>query len=1673
MMDRNYPSSSFADTLAPPAQTVASWAYDRSSANIKPSPSYGAVQLDTELLQRQSYTSTHQLPTYTTSHHPAAAGALDSSGSTSETSIMSFLSAMESRSLQAGPVGASLLPPFRPPSWPAGTNSSTTELYLTGALPSTATFPSPAALSSYQHTGAFPSRSYATNPSLTLQDPAFSTSANGLFSHHDPLLHLKSSQTVLPSALTFNHLSAPALGSPLPVQSSTYRSAQESAPHLLQPQFSLLPSPHGAPQTYGAPVFSGTIERALQRECSVIKHHQRPSSSNTVSEQLTSSQHSLQGYFGSSSEADVSYQQDPSRQTPVSCSPSTGADTSQGVNSTPQPKTDPVSQAYSSTSVTKAKDSSSKLASHSSGAGESHNPSQNLTRGSPEHYSSPGQKQNSVITNQSVLLPSLMSSTLSQTYITSSTQSQPSHSTSDKMSSLYKGLPSLSSQSENVASVSQALVYPSSPGLSQEQEAQFGAQLQSLCQGNLSESYPTPHSQGAPNVTYQSQSQGQTSVTQSQSYVTGQSLNSSYPPTCGQSLPISNPMQAYALMQASVEGKTHNTLSQQHTQSQKYILSSPLPSYSSTAQALQNNVRSSVQDIKPSYGKQKLEELPIQDLEALQQSSMEVPAANDSMVAHNNVVYVVSKMDDRQKTQSVIRSNSRSDDQLIGLGHPNAAQIKDERMSSLSQQHIQLSIANDQETNSMKTTNSSIVSLHVPLSSEQLKQHSLLLKPSESHQQNHQNHIQVQNQSPAAHTQFITIPSTQVLIEHNQMILLQQPSAPHGQNPSKVLSLQGIQPAHGLGSVHVQYLQMDRELLGPSVSESQSQQGTEVSERSSGCSDSSKHLLPSKDHYCQPANQQLSDAKNHFALNSICFSDSMLLADERNILSNVDDILAATVAACGVTPHDFIKATSSAEAEMASPVESKSHFQTVDITHVSPSFSTAQPPIITNTNSHTMTMTLNGAQMAADCQSGHQSNSSELDTNGDGGSSENDYHLAGQVYEASVLQNTIKESTNCIKTEDGLAECSGSEDFTKKKARSKSLTKSVGPDEDGGQTKAKRSGQAKRQNSRGSDISSPSASNSVYDGCPQQERIRQKIREVEEKQPEIKTGFIGSFLDFLKSGPKQQYSPSPARTVSRPRKPCSSSKPSLCTMPTLHPKLPSLTGPLIPQEGHGGSSQQKRLEEDLQKNLETLPSFSSDEEENTGKNQALRNSISSALSSLDESSDRKPMTENTVPTSVMKPVQTPSMPYAAPEPCMKQVAAPTQTANTTAGGTAFPAQGGSKATPPGQLAVQLRSVAIEGLTDEELSDSGGEGMYRERDEFVVRNEDIENLKVTMRTGTEPPAIWKVQKALLQKFVPELRDGKRVFSATNSYLGYFGDAKTMYQRVYVKFLDTVNKREYVRVCSRKPRCKPMNSLRSSQSRAPAEKEEEVQKPRPKQLKPRAEPPPKKRRKWKEFSPTASGSSAEEGDEDDDLNPPVPFASRFLNTRTMKETFKSFVELLVSVALDEDVLTALERANDELLLPHMKRVDGMITDNRKRLLPKLHMGQLLKTALDSFPEISVVTELKKDGETPAFKVRLSGKAYNKKTMKSYKMPNKVPQEYTVDQQKTQWFSLYHSLQHYKYHTYLMCKDEIASLRVQAGELRQEETVQKCLQNGAWVEGLFDRFGELINQVQQVCR
>ncbi|XP_074773910.1 glutamine and serine-rich protein 1 isoform X3 [Athene noctua] len=1739
---------------------------------------------------------------------------MHSAGSnTKETSsVMNFLSAIESRTAQAVSSGSTLLPQFRAPSWQTGMHSSTaTELFVTGALPTSGTFPPTSALSAYQHPNTFSSRNFATTPSLTLQDTTFSATSNGLLTTHDPLLQIKTSQGTVPTALTFDRLGSSVLSTSIPPQSSTYRSAQESAPHLLQPQFSLLPSTLGGAQqvsqAYSTSVFTGStasIDRALQRECSVIKHHQRPSSTQSVQAQLTVSQHSLHSYLTSTSGVNF---QDTSRHSALSCSPV--GDVTQVSNGGPQQKTSQVtvelaqsytsaipSPGFPSASTAKVKNCSTKQPPRST---KTPKPQSVAPTVQTQSYAKTAQNQSSVITGQAQIystaqLPSLLSVSQSQNYVSSQAQNVPpvSHSQDfssnkvEKLPSLYKTL-TFSGQSQTITSDSQTLNYSSEEQvLTSVPNENYSGQTRELSSVSQSQSYSSSHSQGLSpvsqsQVSFSSQSQVLSAVSPSESYSSGQSLTLTSPSLSFnaspriQTLPASSPNQSYISLHSS-----QNSQSQESScpQSQKFLPSVQSPPFASPAhsQTLQNNRPSSE---TKSYVKRKSdsnvyasskqeEELSMQDMQALQQQATLESSTQrlaDEEISAQDASYRVSKADDRY-SQSVIRSNSRLEDQVVGLTLQGTK--KDERMvhsvEQLSQHigHI-TSLSHDikKTANLMQTT-------QVNVSAKELnQQHSLMHKVHESKAQEQQGQVistpsQVQPHT-LRHGHQLCLPSAQVLLESAcDLQILHQSILQSGLGQAKASpQVQRIQSPQ---QVTHPFLQMDGHIIQSNGGHSQQQLHSQNSEvMKMDISEASKPLqqhLTTKDHFTQ-TNQH--DSKNQFvSLSSICFPESILLSDERNILSNVDDILAATAAACGVTPSDFAKSAANEEdiQSVENSEESKAQFRSMDVRHVSSGFSAS--PTVVGKPASISNISLNGGQITINLtpvstiqtktvnldqhhietsdqsvptrmtsptlgpgqeeqeqgavpvkkQSSISHESEEdNDASADGtlnardtefissgkslseesAASENDFNMGGD--DGTVAGNQTKgplQPLSVPQSGDGTISRTEEEcqDLTqgnlqKKKSKGKSQNKNAAEDDSAIQKQVKRSGQCKRQNSRGNDscltYSSP-VSESCYDTYQHQERMRQKIKEVEEKQPEVKTGFIASFLDFLKSGPRQQFSAPAVRMPNRTRRPVTQMVRAPCLQSSAKPQ-PAAAAPVAAEVS--GESPTKKVDEELKKNLETLPSFSSDEDDSVGGNHDLQKSICTALSALDVTSDRKNKSE-AEKAGVVTAATTAVIKQESP-----QTAAPVVNAQEKMNAADPLKVAQQDAVTSDQLAKIQATVAIEGCTDEENTDSGGEGMYRERDEFVVKIEDIETLKVALQTGKEPPAIWKVQKALLQKFVPEVRDGQREFAATNSYLGYFGDAKTKYKRVYVKFIENANKKEYVRVCSKKPRSKPVQSARtihckpsSSNNKTPdpptpkptAAKVSSV-KPKAKQPKVKAEPPPKKRKKWKEeFSSSQSDSSPEAQSDEDELVPPAPLVTRFLNTRAMKETFKSYMELLVSIALDPDTMQALEKSNDELLLPHMRKIDGMLNDNRKRLLSKLRLDHTFKNALENFPELTVITRdsKTKSGGTSVSKIKMNGKAYNKKTLRASKSSTKLAQEFTVDPEKIQLYSLYHSLHHYKYHIYLTCKEEISSVQKKSADLGQEEIVQLCMKNIKWVEDLFEKFGELLNHVQQKC-
>ncbi|XP_075044155.1 glutamine and serine-rich protein 1 isoform X1 [Mixophyes fleayi] len=1774
MMDRNYPTPTFTDPLAP--ASPAAWAYERSAAGIKPSLGYGAghpSHSETELLHRQTYAATHQLPGYATTHHPTGlSGIFDTSlhvagVNTTETSVMNFLSAIESRTAQAASSGTTLLPQFRAPSWqtdfdsvslfPGMHSSTATELFVTGALQTTGTFPT-SALSAYQHPNTFSSRNFATTPSLTLQDGTFSATTNGLLSPHDPLLQIKTSQT--PTALTFERLGSAVLSTSIP-QSSTYRSAQESAPHLLQPQFSLLPSALGGTQQtaqpYSTSVFTGStasIERALQRECSVIKHHQRPSSTQSVQAQISGTQHSLPNYLVTASGAAL---QDTSRQSALLCAP-LGALTqvSNGgpVQKTPQVSVE-LSQSYPSVipspgyppSSTKTKNCPTKAPPRSSKTPKSQSVA---SPGQTQSYTKSSQNQSSVISSQAqafstAQLSSLLPVSQSPNYVSTQSPNLPSASQSqvfstiksEKLPPLYKPLTAFSSQSQTITSGSQTLSYSSDQPLtlSSVSSDNYSGQTRDLSSANQTQSYSSSNTQGLTpvsqsQVSYSSQSQVMSPVSPSESYNSGQNLPLASPSlpfsasSRGQNLPASSPTQNYISMHSS-----QNSQDSTSPQSQKFLPTVPSSSFSSPphSQALQNSRAAS--DSK-SYVKRKSEtnlyapvkqedKFQIQDLQALQQQNnieSSTQGLNDGEMNSQETAYSVSKADDRY-SQSVIKSNSRMEDQVLGLQGPK----KDERMMSpvghMSQHvgHINHSTGHD-----AKKSTDLIQSTQV--SAKDLSQHNMLHKVHEG-KLPEQPSTSPQLQAVLRHPQHLQLPGTQVLLDSDLQIFQQSILQSNLAQAKAPTSMQRIQsPQH----VAHQFLQMDGHIIQSNGGQPQQSLHSQGSDGIKMDTSDGKHLQPhlhSKD-FVQRGRL---DSKNQFdSLNPMCFSETMLLSDDRNFLSHVDDILAATAA------QEFAKSSSGDNLSIKSE-DSKSRFQSLNMRNMPTNFTPAKQQHNLNTLSlnggqtainlstvsttHSKNVSLDqnriqpleqdlpsgmGSPVLGTSQDDHEKNSElnkqqeSKDTNDvseegrdseylastkslseESAASEGDFIMgrgensavSGQVQGQHMLKTDPQAGGSTSGQMEEDCQDLAQEGFQKLKGKDKMTMKQFAEDENGNLKQMKRNAQMKRPMSKGPDVGmqySSHVSEGYYDTYQHQERMRQKIKEVEEKQPEVKTGFIASFLDFLKTGPKQQFSTPAVRVPNRIRRPCT---------PVIKSPCP---GPLSQMQSAGSEvgSSPKKPEDEFKKNLEALPSFSSDDDDSVGGNNDLQKSISTALSALDENGDKKNKAGDKTAASGKQdspPVSSPRNAQDKLKGAEGQKTAPSEPAQAE------------------QLAKSQECIAIEGFTDDENMESGGEGIYRERDEFVVKIEDIELLKEALRTGKEPPAIWKVQKALLQKFIPEIREGQRSFAATNSYLGYFGDAKTKYKRVYVKFVENANKKEYVRVCSRKPKTKaPPVPSRTTHTKVGASNKASAEtpppknappkvvsaKPKAKQTKAKAEPPPKKRKQWKEeFSSSQSDSSPDmQSDEEEFEPPPPPIVTRFLNTRAMKETFKGYVELLVGIALDADMMQNLEKDNDDALLPHMRKIEGMLNENRRRLLTKLQLDQPLKNALENYPDITTIhRDAKgKSGGAAVCKIKVHGKWYNKKTMRPTKTAAKQTQEFTVDPEKSQLCSLYHALHHYKYHIYLICKDEVTSVQKSNRDLQQVELISHCLKKMKWVEDLFEKFGELLSRVQQTC-
>uniref|UniRef100_G3NYY0 Proline rich 12a n=1 Tax=Gasterosteus aculeatus TaxID=69293 RepID=G3NYY0_GASAC len=578
-----------------------------------------------------------------------------------------------------------------------------------------------------------------------------------------------------------------------------------------------------------------------------------------------------------------------------------------------------------------------------------------------------------------------------------------------------------------------------------------------------------------------------------------------------------------------------------------------------------------------------------------------------------------------------------------------------------------------------------------------------------------------------------------------------------------------------------------------------------------------------------------------------------------------------------------------------------------------------------------------------------------------------------------------------------------------------------------------------------------------------QEKNKQKSHMGDEKDSESKAGFVASFLDFLKTGKRP-----PGLDISPGME--ADNGENLAVSGGLRPLSPAPA--FGDSEGNGrlalgNCPSPKRLEDELKRNLETLPSFSSDEEDSVGKNQDLQKSISSAISALYDTPQLNSNLQTPLPPSPPQAPQSPLTPTLQPP-----TLSPQPTMHT-----------------PHHLPESSEPDVLQ-PEDADMDEHKGEGNEEDRNTGGDEESDLTEERETQLETLGAPNLEGKAAGLLSHFRRKFQFCFLFNSSKNRavilILPFFSLQASLPEiplepetpeppsvPVLVRQTPVPLPNGFASAAQAPPKVEKEERVspsvqrdqrektRTATTKEPRERKElpaapAERPPKSKSAKVKAEPPPKKRKRWLKEIPSSSDSdSSEEAASENEM--PVKGG---VNNRAMREMFRSYVEMLVSTALDPDMIQALEDTDDELYLPPMRKIDSIISEQKRRLLRRVGMSSQHQEVLHAYPQI-IVDPL----DSGAVRVRLSGDAYNRKTLNRVKKTLPKPQDLKLSAETYRIYSLFHSLHHYKYHTFLQCKKETNSIEQAAEDPGQEEVVQQCMANQSWLDALFGSWIELL--------
>ncbi|XP_066275751.1 glutamine and serine-rich protein 1-like isoform X6 [Branchiostoma lanceolatum] len=329
------------------------------------------------------------------------------------------------------------------------------------------------------------------------------------------------------------------------------------------------------------------------------------------------------------------------------------------------------------------------------------------------------------------------------------------------------------------------------------------------------------------------------------------------------------------------------------------------------------------------------------------------------------------------------------------------------------------------------------------------------------------------------------------------------------------------------------------------------------------------------------------------------------------------------------------------------------------------------------------------------------------------------------------------------------------------------------------------------------------------------------------------------------------------------------------------------------------------------------------------------------------------------------------------------------------------------------------------MSDEPLIISDAESESEEDSRMnYLREEFVVN---TEHLSDEKHPIWQIQKTLLKKYVP-YQDKKHWYIASNSYLGWFGSEKSKFRPVRCRFVRKERNADIVKVV--KPRRSANNA--SSAEAAPDTTNEQVQ----------------------------------------------------TSQQSLADSFKVYLQAMVSQVLDDEFLPCVEEERDEFFLTALGSLDERLEGAKRAVADSLSWLGRFKTLAETWPFLReeegepatgvLCQACEKQGHVAAKLLRLDGRPYDRLTLQDKEAPSaSEEQEQLLKLGRVcgERVSLYHRLHHYRFQLYRRCMAKVATLQEEHPELPQEEVVRQILKNIAWVKQLYEELRSLLEECQAI--